>query len=142
MISSKCSFSNTVIFTQPHEKMFLQSPPMVGHGNGHLLFLWAGRPQFNGTPGHHPLWRNQPWVCTHGFTRGSDCGKFPMGLCFPQFRGICIYPIIERPDWDDLNITRKSGLWDLEVLKNRIFHYESLSNLCGFIENISSMASK
>lgn len=27
--------------------------------------------------------------------------------------GICIYPIIDRPDWDDLITWHKSGLWDV-----------------------------
>lgn len=27
--------------------------------------------------------------------------------------GICIYPIIDRPDWDDLQHWHNSGLWDL-----------------------------
>lgn len=34
--------------------------------------------------------------------------------------GICIYPLIERPDWDNLNIYHKSGIWDLDERKNRI----------------------
>ncbi len=28
--------------------------------------------------------------------------------------GICLYPLIERPDWDDLNCYHKSGLWDID----------------------------
>jgi beta-glucosidase/6-phospho-beta-glucosidase/beta-galactosidase len=28
--------------------------------------------------------------------------------------GICIYPIIDRPDWDDPNHWHNSGLWDLQ----------------------------
>jgi hypothetical protein len=27
--------------------------------------------------------------------------------------GICIYPIIDRPDWDDPEHWHNSGLWDL-----------------------------
>ena len=27
--------------------------------------------------------------------------------------GICLYPIIDRPDWEDLNYWHHSGLWDL-----------------------------
>jgi beta-glucosidase/6-phospho-beta-glucosidase/beta-galactosidase len=27
--------------------------------------------------------------------------------------GICVYPILDRPDWDDLNHWHNSGLWDL-----------------------------
>jgi hypothetical protein len=27
--------------------------------------------------------------------------------------GLCIYPIIDRPDWDDPDHWHNSGLWDL-----------------------------
>lgn len=37
-----------------------------------------------------------------------------------DLRGICIYPIIDRPDWDDLSIYNKSGIWDFDEEKNRI----------------------
>lgn len=26
--------------------------------------------------------------------------------------GVCLYPIIDRPDWDNLNVWHRSGLWD------------------------------
>jgi len=29
--------------------------------------------------------------------------------------GICLYPIIDRPDWDDLSNWHKSGLWDSDA---------------------------
>jgi beta-glucosidase/6-phospho-beta-glucosidase/beta-galactosidase len=32
--------------------------------------------------------------------------------------GICLYPIIDRPDWDDLDHWHKSGLWDLRPVRN------------------------
>jgi len=39
--------------------------------------------------------------------------------------GVCIYPIIDRPDWDNLVTWHKSGLWDIEnengILK-RVLH--------------------
>ncbi len=28
--------------------------------------------------------------------------------------GICIYLILDRPDWDNLNHWHNSGLWDLQ----------------------------
>lgn len=37
-----------------------------------------------------------------------------------DLRGICIYPIIDRPDWDDLDLYSKSGIWDLTENKDRI----------------------
>lgn len=30
------------------------------------------------------------------------------------FWGVCIYPIIDRPDWDHLTVWHHSGLWDAE----------------------------
>jgi UDP-galactopyranose mutase len=27
--------------------------------------------------------------------------------------GICLYPVIDRPDWDDDNLWHNCGLWDL-----------------------------
>ncbi|MGJ8593863.1 MAG: hypothetical protein ACSHXF_15040 [Aquaticitalea sp.] len=37
-----------------------------------------------------------------------------------DLRGICIYPVIDRPDWDDLTDYSKCGIWDLDFDKNRI----------------------
>lgn len=54
-----------------------------------------------------------------------------------DLRGICIYPVIERPDWDNLNNWHRSGLWDLDVFRNRIPHEESLLTLKTFREKFS-----
>ena len=35
--------------------------------------------------------------------------------------GLCIYPAIDRPDWDDPNHWHNSGLWDYEVEPNGDF---------------------
>ncbi|SDB63106.1 Beta-glucosidase/6-phospho-beta-glucosidase/beta-galactosidase [Flavobacteriaceae bacterium MAR_2010_188] len=37
-----------------------------------------------------------------------------------DLRGICIYPVVDRPDWDDLTDYSKCGIWDLDEYKNRI----------------------
>jgi UDP-galactopyranose mutase len=29
--------------------------------------------------------------------------------------GVCLYPIIDRPDWEDLNHWHNSGLWDMQL---------------------------
>lgn len=34
--------------------------------------------------------------------------------------GICIYPVVDRPDWDDLSLYSKSGIWDLDNEKDRV----------------------
>lgn len=43
-----------------------------------------------------------------------------------DLRGICIYPVIDRPDWDDLTSYCKCGLWDLDKEFNRIPHQRSI----------------
>lgn len=40
--------------------------------------------------------------------------------------GMCIYPVIDRPDWDDLSRYFDCGLYDLDSYKNRIPHEGSL----------------
>jgi beta-glucosidase/6-phospho-beta-glucosidase/beta-galactosidase len=49
-----------------------------------------------------------------------------------DLRGICIYPAIERPDWDNLSHLHKAGLWDLDSFKNRIPHEDSLLMLSSY----------
>ena len=48
------------------------------------------------------------------------------------FWGICLYPIVDRPDWDNLDDWHHSGIWDtqpLAVLSNRILHEPSAQAL-------------
>lgn len=56
-----------------------------------------------------------------------------------DLKGVCIYPVIERPDWDDLNNKHKSGLWDVDAFKNRIPHEESLLILQTYVERFSKL---
>ncbi len=58
----------------------------------------------------HPLEDRPRWI---RFISEQCATVISLGL--PLF-GICLYPIIDRPDWDDLNNWHKSGLWD-EVLQ-------------------------
>ena len=39
-----------------------------------------------------------------------------------DLQGICIYPVIDRPDWDNLSFYPDCGIWDLDENKNRISH--------------------
>lgn len=39
-----------------------------------------------------------------------------------DLRGMCLYPLIGRPDWDDLGLYHDSGLWDTDHQKDRILH--------------------
>jgi beta-glucosidase/6-phospho-beta-glucosidase/beta-galactosidase len=41
-----------------------------------------------------------------------------------DLKGICIYPITDRPDWDDLTSYCQCGLWDLDAYGNRILYQE------------------
>ncbi|MCE7042863.1 amine oxidase [Dyadobacter sp. CY312] len=45
--------------------------------------------------------------------------------------GVCLYPIIDRPDWDHPEIWHHSGLWDHDFLDkySRILHQESADAL-------------
>jgi hypothetical protein len=43
----------------------------------------------------------------------QECNKV-LSLDIPLF-GICLYPIIDRPDWDNLSDWHHSGLWDDDV---------------------------
>lgn len=42
------------------------------------------------------------------------------------FLGICIYPVTDRPDWDDITKYSDCGIFDLDADKNRRPHYDSL----------------
>lgn len=37
-----------------------------------------------------------------------------------DLQGICLYPVIDRPDWDDLKNYHHSGIYDLDLEKRRI----------------------
>lgn len=43
-----------------------------------------------------------------------------------DLRGICIYPVIDRPDWDNLSSYSNCGIWDLDQDKNRVAHQPSI----------------
>ena len=39
-----------------------------------------------------------------------------------ELLGVCIYPVTDRPDWDDLTQFSNCGIWDLDSNCNRIPH--------------------
>lgn len=41
--------------------------------------------------------------------------------------GMCIYPVTDRPDWDDLESYSDCGILDLTATKNRVPHLPSIS---------------
>lgn len=46
-----------------------------------------------------------------------------------DLKGICIYPVTDRPDWDDLSSYSNCGIWDLDEIGNRIPHKEYIDAL-------------
>lgn len=44
-----------------------------------------------------------------------------------DFWGVCIYPVIDRPDWDDLTSYSNCGIWDLDTANNRIPHPQTIT---------------
>jgi beta-glucosidase/6-phospho-beta-glucosidase/beta-galactosidase len=72
-----------------------------------------GRPIFLSETGHFGCGR-VPWL--EEVT--SECMKaIQRGVVF---YGICIYPVTDRPDWDDLSRYSNCGIWDLNEAGDRI----------------------
>lgn len=46
-----------------------------------------------------------------------------------EFFGICIYPVTDRPDWDDLGSYSQCGIFDLDSMGNRIPHEEYIASV-------------
>lgn len=49
--------------------------------------------------------------------------------------GCCLYPVIDRPDWDHLEVWHRSGIWDIfnsETLQ-RVVHQETCDAVRGFL---------
>jgi hypothetical protein len=60
-----------------------------------------------------------------------------------DLRGICLYPLIDRPDWDDLSDYHNSGLWDIDPLtKHRSIHQPYLDALLTCQQQISEGVSQ
>ena len=62
---------------------------------------------------------------------GQECAK-ALGMGLPLW-GTCLYPIIDRPDWDHLDQWHRSGLWDAELRPDgpprRVLHTPSAEAL-------------
>lgn len=57
----------------------------------------------------------------------AECIKAKMNGT--DLRGICIYPVTDRPDWDNLTQYCDCGIWDLDENKNRIPHQEYIDEV-------------
>lgn len=78
-----------------------------------LVYQKYNKPIVLSETGHFGEGRGQ-WIhevvqqCKEAINEGVD------------LRGICLYPIIGRPDWNNFSHYHDSGLWDLDENKNRI----------------------
>lgn len=57
-----------------------------------------------------------------------------------DLQGICIYPVIDRPDWDDLHHYHNSGIYDLDKEKRRIPLAEYVEMVKRCIKRTKSLA--
>lgn len=116
---------------------------------GHQFIPWNESPP-------HPSWKSlhslieevytgyeKPIVISETSHPGRDRPKWLSMIqneCFSILQsglpllGCCIYPIIDRPDWDVTDIWHHSGLWDITDSKSleREIHAESLEILNRF----------
>lgn len=58
----------------------------------------------------------------YGPDRGRWLNEVASEVCIARgmdvpIEGVCIYPILDRPDWENLNHWHNSGLWDLQRTK-------------------------
>ncbi|MCF0059657.1 amine oxidase [Dyadobacter sp. CY356] len=68
-----------------------------------------------------PLWIN--------YISAQVCKTLQMDI---PLWGVCIYPIIDRPNWDHLDDWHNSGIWDMDPkisIKSRILHQPSATAL-------------
>lgn len=87
-----------------------------------MAYLRYSKPIFISETGHFGIGRAQ-WIeeiteeCIIALSEGVP------------LHGVCIYPVTDRPDWDDLNSYSDCGIYDLDIFKNRVIHLPSLEAL-------------
>lgn len=76
---------------------------------------WAryGRPLIVGETGHIGVGRAAWLHETAGEVRHARASGVPV-------QGICLYPLLDRPDWNDLAHWHRSGLWHVSDLGSRL----------------------
>jgi len=112
----------------PEENMSHRIPLSVLLEEAYLRYQ---KPLFISETGHFGAGRMQ-WImevtleCSKAIDSGVD------------LRGLCIYPVTDRPDWDDLEKYSNCGLFDLDPNQDRIPHenYINIVKLC--IQQIDS----
>lgn len=81
-----------------------------------------GKPIFLSETGHFGSGRIE-WLeevtaeCKHAIENGVE------------LLGVCIYPVTDRPDWDDLTSYSNCGIWDLDQDCNRIPHQDYIESV-------------
>lgn len=89
-----------------------------------LIDVYAryGKPVFLSETGHFGTGRVE-WIeeiteeCIAAANSGVD------------FLGICIYPVTDRPDWDNLSSYSHCGIFDLDAENNRIPHEDYINSI-------------
>jgi len=82
-----------------------------------MAYLRYNRPLFLSETGHfgegRALWMEEVT---------AECKKtLEKGI---PLLGACIYPVIDRPDWDDMERYHDCGIWDLNDTKERVAHLD------------------
>ncbi|MDM0009513.1 FAD-dependent oxidoreductase [Variovorax sp. J22G73] len=101
-----------------------------------LAGIWQryGRPLFIAETGHVGDGRAQ-WI-DEVATAAQRCRIANVPL-----EGICLYPLVDRPDWEDTQHWHRSGLWDVERRSgDRQIHLPSLRRLLHWQANYTSNA--
>jgi len=80
-----------------------------------MAYLRYSKPIFLSETGHFGIGRAQ-WI----EEIAEEC-LIVLSEGIP-LQGVCIYPVTDRPDWDDLNSYSNCGIYDLDAQKNRIPH--------------------
>ena len=57
-----------------------------------------------------------------------------------EFYGICIYPVTDRPDWDDLSSYSNCGIWDLDANANRIPEQDVIASILENQERVNAFS--
>lgn len=98
---------NTLCWVQEEEKLTPLSDLLL------KAYSRYNKPVILAETGHFGAGRGK-WIreVTQQCLKALDAGV--------DLHGICIYPIIDRPDWDDLLHYHNSGIYDLDEQKNRI----------------------
>ena len=99
-----------------------------------MVYLRYSKPIFLSETGHFGIGRAQ-WIeeiteeCIIALSEGIP------------LQGVCIYPVTDRPDWDDLNSYSNCGIYDLDLHNNRLAHLPSVAAILESQEAIARSVS-